>query len=174
MVRAWQLSYSSVMDAAMHKLLWKRPTSLSRLMALYEDSYARLMQLTPETDFPFDSACSRSTLDRDLHLRVLERSRYTVTINLSYRFESEDSILVEPDVDIRIYRDAMLAEALRVGPHSHCAVLKDLDRELGPMIEGRWGRNLLLNKWLAYLLAHGHGFSVAGRPRAPSAAVSID
>lgn len=134
-------------------------------MALYEDSYARLLQLVPEPDCPFEQAVSRSQLDRDLHLHVLERSRYTVTINLSYRFEQAGSLLAEPDVDIRIYRDAMLAEALRVGPHAHCAVLRDLDRELGPMIEGRWGRNLLLNKWLAYLLTRGHGFSVAGRPR---------
>jgi uncharacterized protein len=157
----------------MHKLLWKRPSSLSRLMALYESNYVRLLQLAPEPDFPFEGASSRSALDRDLHLRVLERSRYTVTINLSYRFETEDSVLLEPDVDVRVYRDAMLAEALRVGPHAHCAVLHDLDRELGPMIEGRWGRNLLLNKWLSYLLAQGHGFSVAGRPRAPSPALSV-
>lgn len=157
----------------MHKLLWKRPSSLARLMALYESSYARLLQLAPEPDFPYEQACSRSVLDRDLHLRVLERSRYTVTINLSYRFESDQGVLLEPDVDIRIYQDAMLAEALRVGQHAHCAVLRDLDSELGPMIEGRWGRNLLLNKWLAYLLAHGHGFSVAGRPRAPLPIASL-
>jgi uncharacterized protein len=153
------------MDAAMHKLLWGRPSSLSRLMALYEDSYTRLLQLVPEPEFPFEAAISRSVLDRELHLRVLERSRYTVTLNLSYRFEEAGTALIEPDVDIRVYRDAMLAEALRVGAHMHCAVLRDLDRELGPMLQGRWGRNLLLNKWLAYLLTHGHGFSLAGRPR---------
>lgn len=135
-------------------------------MALYEDSYACLLRLVPEPDFPFDVGISRSAIDRDLHLRVLDRSRYTVTINLSYRFDGATEIQSEPDVDIRVYRDVMLAEALRVGPHTHCAVLRDLDRELGPMIKGRWGRNLLLNKWLIYLLAQGHGFSVVGRPRA--------
>jgi uncharacterized protein len=155
------VSYSPVMDATIHKLLRGRASSLTRLMALYEDSYARLLQLLPEPDFPFDAAVSRSALDRELHLRVLERSRYTVTLNLSYRFEEAGTVLVEPDVDIRVYRDVALAEALRVGPHAHCAVLRDLDRELGPMLQGRWGRNLLLNKWLAYLLAHGHGFSLA-------------
>lgn len=153
------------MDAALYKLLWSRPTNLARLMALYENNYALLAQLAPESDFPFDQAISRSSLDRDLHLQVIERSRYTVTLNLSYRFKANDRILHEPDVDIRVYRDAMLAEALRVGPHAHCAVLHDLDRELGPMLQGRWGRNLLLNKWLSYLLAHGHGFSLAARPR---------
>lgn len=155
----------------MQKILWARPSSLSRLMSLYENNYQRLLQLVPEPDFPFDAGVSRSALDRDLHLRVIDRSRYTVTVNLSYRFESEGAPYVEPDVDIRIYRDVMLAEALRVGPHAHCAVLHDLDRELGPMIEGRWGRNLLLNKWLAYLLGQGHGFSVVGRPRVESQAL---
>jgi uncharacterized protein YqiB (DUF1249 family) len=160
------------MDAAIHKLLWGRPTSLSRLMALYESNYSSLMQLAPEPELPFDSAVSRSPLDRELHLRVLERSRYTVTLNLSYRFEEAGAVLAEPDVDIRIYRDVALAEALRAGPHAHCAVLHDLDRELGPMLQGRWGRNLLLNKWLAYLLAQGHGFSLAGRPRISQAGLA--
>lgn len=149
----------------MRKLLWSRPTQLARLMALYENSYAQLQRLAPETDFPYEEAVSRSALDRELHLRVLDRSRYTVTLNLSYRFEEAGVVLHEPDVDVRIYRDAELAEALRVGPHAHCALLRDLDRELGPMLEGRWGRNLLLNKWLAWLLAQGHGFTIAGRPR---------
>lgn len=153
------------MDSAVHKLLCKRPTSLSRLMALYESNYERLLQLLPEPEVPFEQARSSSPLDRALYLRVLERSRYTVTLNLSYRFEAGNTILVEPDVDIRVYRDVALAEALRVGPHAHCAVLHDLDRELGPMLQGRWGRNLLLNKWLAYLASQGHGFSLAARPR---------
>jgi uncharacterized protein YqiB (DUF1249 family) len=157
------------MDAAMHQWLWGRQTSLSRLMALYEDSYQRLLRLVPEPEIPFDHALSRSDLDRELQLTVLERSRYTVTLNLTYRFQEAGRVLVEPDVDIRIYRDAALAEALRVGPHAHCAVLQDLDRELGPMIQGRWGRNLLLNKWLNYLALQGHGFALAGRPRAATA-----
>jgi uncharacterized protein YqiB (DUF1249 family) len=157
------------MDAAIHKLLRGRQSSLSRLMALYEDSYQRLLQLLPERDFPFSNAISRSPLDRELHFRVIDRSRYTVTLNLSYRFEEAGEVLVEPDVDIRVYRDAALAEALRVGPHAHCPVLHDLDRELGPMIQGRWGRNLMLNKWLMYLIGNGHGFCMSGRPRQTTA-----
>ena len=156
----------------MRKLLWSRPTQLARLMALYENSYQQLLRLAPEPDFPYEEAISRSALDRELHLRVLERSRYTVTLNLSYRFEEAGAVLHEPDVDVRIYRDAELAEALRVGAHAHCALLRDLDRELGPMLEGRWGRNLLLNKWLAWLLAQGHGFAMAGRPRKARIAIA--
>lgn len=161
----WGLSYSRAMNVALRKLLDQRSSSLSRLMALYESNYARLLQLVPEPELPYESAVSRSRLDRDLHLRVLERSRYTATLNLSYRFEEAGVLRVEPDVDVRLYRDALLVEALRVGPHAHCAVLSDLDRELGPMLQGRWGRNLLLAKWLEYLLAQGHGFSLASRPR---------
>lgn len=170
------VSYSSVMDAATYKqlLAWSRPRGLSALIALYESNFQRLLQLVPEQNFPYSSAVSRSPLDRELHLRVLDRSRYTVTLNLSYRFEQDGEVLVEPDLDIRIYRDARLAEALRCGPHAHCAVFQDLDRELGPMLAGRWGRNLLLSKWLAYLLANGHGFGLAARPRGPDLDADAD
>ena len=144
---------------------WLKQRSFSGLLALYEANYDRLLRLVPEPDFPFDAGVSRSSLDRDLHLRVLQRSRYTVTFNLTYQFKQGEGAVLEPDLDIRVYRDAMVAEALRVGPHAHCAVLRDLDRELGPMLEGRWGRNLLLGKWLDYLLSCGHGFTLAGRPR---------
>jgi uncharacterized protein YqiB (DUF1249 family) len=155
------------MDDATYKqlLAWSRPRGLSALIALYESNYQRLLQLAPEQDFPYGSAVSRSLHDRDLHLRVLERSRYTVSLNLSYRFLEDGENCVEPDIDVRVYRDAGLAEAIRCGPHAHCAQFRDLDRELGPMLAGRWGRNLLLGKWLDYLLACGHGFSLAARPR---------
>jgi uncharacterized protein YqiB (DUF1249 family) len=138
-------------------------------MSLYESNYLRLARLVPDLDFPFDSAVSRSELDLPLYLSVLERSRYTADIRLTYHFQDEGCQLVyEPDVHMRIYRDAGLAEAFRLGPSSHVNVLNglfDFDFETGGHLQRRWARNLVLNKWLTFCLNRGHGFTTAGRPR---------
>lgn len=141
------------------------PGSFSGLMSLYESNYQRLVRLVPETDFPFDKAVSRSELDRDLHLTVLERAKYTVTLHLSYWFTEGKASVPDPDLRIRVYRDAELAEVQHVGHFSRIADRTGFDPADETMLRSKWGRNLLLNKWLEFLLSHGHGFAGAGRPR---------
>jgi uncharacterized protein YqiB (DUF1249 family) len=58
---------------------------------------------------------------------------------------------------VRIYRDAAQAEALaadakRSGSRSPGTVP-------GRELARRWERNMMLNKWLDYLLDCGHGFA---------------
>lgn len=154
-------------------LTWNRPRSFSGLMSLYESNYLRLARLVPDLDFPFDSAVSRSELDLDLHLSVLERNRYTTDIRLTYWFREKDGeAIAEPDVHMRVYRDAGLVEAFRLGPAPHVPVLNgliDFDFETGSHLQHRWTRNLVLNKWLVFCLERGHGFTTAGRPRLDAA-----
>ena len=142
-----------------------QPRSFSGLMSLYESNYQRLARLVPEIDFPFDEAVSRTQLDADLHLRVLERCKYTTDIHLTYWFHDGRCSAAEPDVLVRVYQDAGLAEALRCGPDLPGIDPKGLDLESGSHLQRRWARNLLLNKWLAFCLTHGHGFATADRPR---------
>lgn len=144
-----------------------RPRSFTGLMALYESNYQRLARLVPEIDFPFDQAVSRTRRDTDLHLRVLERCKYTTDVHLTYWFEDAQGSAADPDVLVRVYHDAGLAEALRCGPHLPGVDPRGLDLESGSHMERRWARNLLLNKWLAFCLIHGHGFATAERPRLP-------
>lgn len=149
-----------------------RPRSLAGLMALYESNYRRFVRLVPETDLPFEHALSRSPTDRDLHLRVLERCKYTTTVHLTYWFEQQGRCSPDPDLRIRLYRDAQLAEAIHCGAHSRYAALPglNLDREAALFVQ--WPRNLLLNKWLTFCLQHGHGFSTAHRPRRRASALT--
>lgn len=137
--------------------LWTRPRSFAGLMALYESNYRRLQRLLPELDVPFETAVSRAAGDRDLHLRVLERCPYTLTLHLTYWFDGDGGERhADPDLAVRVYRDAQLAEATRRDAHSCHAALAE-----------QWQRNLLLNKWLAFCLQQGHGFGMAHRPRRP-------
>lgn len=157
------------MNETMHNrfLEWGRPRSFSGLMILYESSYQRLLQLVPEMDLPFDRAISRSDRDADLHLRVLARCKYTTDIHLTYWFPAGADGGDEPDPDlvVRVYRDAELAEALCCGRNLKALAARGLNEGSQHYVRRRWGRNLLLNKWLEYCLGHGHGFVLAGRPR---------
>ena len=81
------------------------PNSFVGLMALYESNYLRLLQLVPELDRLDGCFRSRVAGDCELFVDVLERSRYTVTLGLTYHFESADGTVADPDMQIRAYLD---------------------------------------------------------------------
>ncbi|MEM1173978.1 MAG: DUF1249 domain-containing protein [Pseudomonadota bacterium] len=134
-----------------------RPNSFVGLMALYESNYLRLLRLVPELDRLDGFYKSRVAGDCDLYLEIIERSRYTVTLALTYRFESDEGQLADPDVRIRAYLDGHLAEAMSVGgPRPRHVELRRLVREHKQELDIRWRRNIVLNKWLDYLTEQGH------------------
>lgn len=138
--------------------------SFTGLMALYESNYLRFVRLAPELDLPFDQAVSHG-IDHDLHLRVLERCRYTTTIHLTHWFGEGDGARPDPDLKLRIYRDARLAEAIYCDSASRYVAMAGAPFIEDDVLAAQWPRNQLLNKWLAYCLQQGHGFSAAHRPR---------
>lgn len=133
-----------------------RPRSFTGLMSVYESNYLRLLHLIPELDRLDGCYRSRVAGDCDLHLEIMERSRYTVTLNLTYWFESGEGRVADPDMQVRAYLDGRLAEAMTLGrDHRHAEfrrLLREQDRQLG----ARWRRNMVLNKWLDYLIEQGH------------------
>lgn len=133
-----------------------RPRSFVGLMALYESNYLRLLRLIPEIDRLDGCFRSRVAGDCDLHLEILDRSRYTVTLSLTYHFETDDGLLVDPDMTVRVYLDGQLAEVLAVGRRQRHAGLRKLVREHRQELDRRWRRNIVLNKWLDYLSEQGH------------------
>ena len=133
-----------------------RPRSFVGLMMLYESNFIRLRQLIPELERLDGYYQSRVAGDCDLHLEILDRSRYTVTLSLSYFFQVDGTRFADPDVKIRVYLDGNLAEAMSLcGEHCH-AELRRLTRMHGAELGARWRRNIVLNKWLDYLLESGH------------------
>ena len=133
-----------------------RPRSFVGLMALYESNYLRLLRLIPELSRL--DGYYRSTVAGDcaLHVEILERSRYTVTLSLSYFFYEGDVRIADPDMKVRLYLDGQLAEAMGFsGDHRHAA-LRRLSRAHRYELDSRWRRNIVLNKWLDYLMDQGH------------------
>ena len=92
-----------------------KPRSFVGLMALYESNFLRLLRLVPELDRLDGCFRSRVAGDCDLYVEILERSRYTVTLSLTYHFETDEGLLVDPDISVRAYLDGRLAEVLSVG-----------------------------------------------------------
>ena len=148
-----------------------RPVRISALIELYERNFRLLECLTPELELPFDDAVSYSGTDLPLRLTVLERGRYTSAFRLTYEFAETGGPRFEPDLKVRVYRDARLAEALTCPSRPAWLATDEGDPQAMQYLDAQWGRNVLLHKWLQYLLDHGHGFGLAARPRGVAAAV---
>jgi uncharacterized protein YqiB (DUF1249 family) len=138
---------------------WRsKPGSFVSLMSLYESNYIRLGWLIPHLADVDGSCVSHVDGDLPLHLRVEERAPYTTTLTLTYLFDDGDKQLADPDLQIRVYHDARLAEVQACARwHRHTmleAIRSDLARALGD----RWLRNIMLNKWLDYCVERGHRF----------------
>jgi len=133
-----------------------KPKSFVGLMAMYESNYLRLLQVIPELERLDGCFRSRVAGDCELHVEILERCRYTVTLSLTYYFDNGDGRIADPDLVVRAYLDGQLAEAMSsCGQHRHAEIrrLAKIHRgELG----ARWQRNVVLNKWLEYLTDQGH------------------
>ena len=130
-----------------------RPRSFSALMDMYEQNYIRLRCLCPDLANIRTSVVS--CIDgpaHDLHLNVLERTRHTTTLQLTY--ELEDGCL-QPDLTVRIYHDALQAEVLskacKVG--GRIAIARSPDETA---LLCKWKLNRFLYKWLGYCLRQGH------------------
>ena len=89
-------------------------------------------------------------------LEVLERSRYTVTLSLTYHLKTDDGLILDPDITVRAYLDGHLAEAMMVGNRQRHMVLRKFLDEHKRELDLRWRRNIVLNKWLEYLSDQGH------------------
>jgi len=125
-------------------------------MALYESNYLRLLRLLPEIERL--DGCFRSSVagECDLYIEILERCRYTVTLSLTYHMETDEGLLTDPDMTIRVYLDCRLAEVMQIGDRQRDATLTELVYEHRRELDLRWRRNVILNKWLEYLSDQGH------------------
>ena len=131
------------------------------LMALYESNYIRLRNLVPDLDVIPDTVISNASGALDLHLRILERCKFTTTLNLTYHFQDSEGMFPAPDMRVRIYHDARVGEVIACGRRRglrHAEYNRMFNRY---SLDEKWRMNRFLQKWLGYCLHHGHGFSPA-------------
>ncbi len=142
---------------------WRtRPHGFGALMGLYESNYLRLTRLTGDPSKLSGERVSHVAGGCDLKLTVLEQCPYTTTLGLTHLFHDQAAVgaglatfLSYPDVRIRVYGDARMAQAQHWRadqPEPYGRHPAQAEREL----EQRWVFNNMLNKWLEYCLDLGH------------------
>lgn len=145
---------------------WRaRPRGFAALMSLYESNYIRLTRLTGDPAKLTGERISRVAGGCDLRLTVLEQCPYTTTVGLTHLFHDPrvvgpglETFLTYPDVRIRVYTDARMAQAQHWPadqPEPCSSNPLQAEREL----QQRWLYNNMLNKWLEYCLDLGHSLA---------------
>lgn len=127
-------------------------------MELYEQNYLRVRCLIPILQKMEGEYVSHASGCLPLQVRILDKTKHTTTIHLSYMMSGGES---RPDVELRVYHDAMQAEILS----GQCSLSKNIYRisRISNPDESallcKWKLNRFLYKWLNYLQRQGHGFS---------------
>ena len=140
------------------------PRGFVSLMDLYENNYLRLRRLIPELGKLQQQNISQRAGCLSLHMKILDKTRFTSTIFLSYYFEDDTQedgsrIVAEPALTIRIYHDAHQVEVL-TGHLQHGRQQYNHIPEKAVNI--KWKLNRFLYKWLGYCLYLGHAFPQQG------------
>lgn len=157
--RGWSIAVLGMQvfrSEQLHKWLDRRP-SVGDLLALCEENYRCLMNLAPQMRRLQGSYRSRLVDHQDLHLTIVEQTKYTTLIRLTYEFHHDDEgqRVADPDALLRVYHDARQVE------------VEDLRQQAlpthrlyeSPGLENKWRLNLFVAKWLAFCASQGHLFT---------------
>jgi len=144
-----------------HVLAPPLPNSFSGLMEMYEANYIRLRKLLGDRDSMPEVAVSRVQNGMDLYLQVLEKTKYTSTIALTYYFaDSEQVFLAYPNLKLRMYFDARQAEVMSQSYRRRDPSALIANQQIDPSLRKCWRMNRFLFKWLSYCDRQGHTFRI--------------
>ena len=128
------------------------PGSFVGLMTLYESNYIKLNYLFPRIRQYNTDKSIKSLFGNDIHLGINKKTKYTMIISMTYSFEEIDIIEYEPNLTIKIYFDSRSAEVIGVGKLNKKSRLRDITYQNKNIINQLWRRNIILNKWLDYII----------------------
>lgn len=129
---------------------------------IYERNYERLLQLLPELHSIVGSVSVEGRDTLELRVSLLERCRYTTTLVLTHHLGETGSWVVDPQMKIRLYHDARVAEVIvcqgliKFWPHH-----QDGFRVLAIYCGEKHRINVFLAEWLTYCLQQGYRVSCA-------------
>lgn len=130
-------------------------------MAECEANYHRMLKLMPQhhtvNDWQF--AISDGGRNHYLQIRIIERSRYTTTVQmaqLEIRVPEENLWLQMPKLTVRLYHDARLAEVLAWEGHKRLRPRYEYPNRAMYQSDEKAQLNRFLGEWLALSLLRGH------------------
>jgi uncharacterized protein YqiB (DUF1249 family) len=139
---------------------------LPRQLAQCEANYLRLMKLLPsldtsdEREFALPMAAKG---DLRVHIQVEDRAPYTTTVLVSHPKVSQSetlglsaSALSMPDLRVRLYHDATMAEVVSWQRHRDIKPKYDYPNAQMYQQDEKAQLNLFLGEWLSHCLAQGH------------------
>lgn len=141
-------------DPALHRVL-AEPATVGALLDLCEENYQLLRTIVPQLRSLYGCQRAGAALaGPDLHLEILEQSRYTTTLRLTYYFDELAGQSADPDATLRVYHDARQVEVLdlrqRTLPTTRAFTPPGLDR--------KWKANVFISKWLWFCVVSGYHF----------------
>ena len=128
------------------------PNSFVGLMTLYESNYIKLNHLFPKIKQYDADRSIKSPFGNDIHLGISKKTKYTMIISMTYSFEESEIIEYEPNLIIKVYFDSRSAEVIGIGELSKKSKLRDITYQNKGIINQLWRRNIILNKWLDYII----------------------
>jgi len=130
------------------------------LHSMCETNYFKLFRLAPNLLYIKDSAVAYANGKPALHLKVIDKTAYTLTLELSHCFEHDTESFFEPAVKIRAYLDAKTAEVLRDHVRSPAVYVlrKYSPSHANDLMDYKWSLNYFLEKWLNHCLQSDYQF----------------
>lgn len=123
-----------------------------------ETNFHKLFRLIPNLMNVENSATGYCHNKPQLLLKIIERSAYTLTLELSHCFEHPNDALFEPALKIRVYLDARLVEVMRDHERIHVSkAIKD-PGNFSEIMDYKWDLNYFLEKWLNHCLKTDYQF----------------
>ncbi len=124
---------------------------------MYEENYLALVRLVPDMNANTAILSSSKELP-DLHMKVLERGKYTLTIAFLHALD-ENKIVPDMYLKIRVYSDARVAEVLTYQNKTGFARIYTYpNKKVRYPIEKR-RVNQFFSEWLEYCISKDYRFA---------------
>lgn len=128
------------------------------LEMLCESNYQKLFRLIPELCAFRSHATGEKPSKPSLYLKIIDRSKHTLTVELSHHFNENLKNFMEPAVKIRIYLDANMVEVLKYHARNDVSKVYKSPAQSVEIMNYKWRLNYFLQKWLDHCLQIDYKF----------------
>ena len=128
------------------------------LAKICESNFEQLFRLIPHLCSFQKSATGKAINKTALHVQILERSKYTLTIELNYCFGNTSSELILPAIKIRVYLDAKQVEVIKHHAKKRVSSVYKSPAQSVEILHYKWRLNYFLQKWLNHCLLTPYQF----------------